>query len=104
MNIADKAAHVRAARDRGDTGGHHCHWPDCEKAVPPAMWGCPQHWFTLPSDIRTRIFRAYRIGQEDSKTPSESYVEAAHAAQEWIKAHPEKWPKPKAPNPQGRLL
>jgi hypothetical protein len=107
MNVGQKADHVRAARDHGETGGHHCHWPDCDKDVPPAMWGCSRHWFALPPAIRTRIWRAYRPGQEDSKTPSETYVEAARAAQDWIRDNPDKWPKPpkaKPPNPQGSLL
>jgi hypothetical protein len=86
--VNTKADHVRAAKRANVTGGHHCHWPDCDKLVPPAMWGCTRHWFTLPVTIRNRIFRAYRPGQEDSKTPSGEYVEAAKAAQEWIKNRP----------------
>lgn len=71
------------------------------------MWGCSRHWFALPKGIRDRIWRAYRPGQEDTKTPSETYVEAARAAQEWIAEHAQNWPAPKAPpppDPQGSLL
>jgi hypothetical protein len=35
---------------------HTCHWPDCRKEVPPAMWGCKQHWFALPKPLRDRIW------------------------------------------------
>jgi len=48
------------------------------------MWGCRPHWLTLPKEIRSRIWRAYRVGQEVTKTPSAEYVAAAREAQEWI--------------------
>lgn len=79
--IGEKAAHVRAALP---DGRHDCHWPGCGKIVPPAKWGCSKHWFMLPLPIRRRIWNTYRIGQEDTKTPSREYVEAARAAQDWI--------------------
>ena len=86
-SIAEKADHVRAARDAGHDGKHACHWPGCKRPVPPAMWGCGSHWFKLPQPIRKRIWAAYRIKQEDTKTPSREYVEAAREAQEWIAAN-----------------
>lgn len=64
--------------------GHFCHWPNCGKEVPPAMWGCRQHWFMLPKSIRDEIWRFYKIGQEISKDPSNNYIIAAHNAQDWI--------------------
>ena len=79
--IAEKVDHVRAA---GQDRSHHCHWPGCEKQVPPAKWGCKDHWYRLPREIRTWIWRAYHIGQEQSGRPSTDYVAAARAAQEWI--------------------
>lgn len=30
------------ARSQGQTREHHCHWPGCDKQVPPAMWGCKE--------------------------------------------------------------
>lgn len=80
----DKVAHVKSAQQ---TRGHLCHWPGCVKEVPPAMWGCTPHWYALPADIRSAIWRAYKIGQEDTMTPSRAYIEAARRAQEWIIAH-----------------
>lgn len=56
---------------------HRCHWPGCEVAVPPAMWGCREHWFRLPRGLRRRIWAAYRPGQEVDKRPSPAYIEAA---------------------------
>ncbi len=92
MNIADKADHVRAALRRGETLNHHCHWPGCQRKVPPAAWGCRPHWFALPPAIRTRIWRAYKPGQEMSKRPSVEYVAAVTEAQEWIKAQQKQRP------------
>lgn len=64
---------------------HHCHWPGCDKPVPPKMWGCREHWLALPAAIRKQIWRAYVPGQEITKTPSADYIKAATRAQEWIR-------------------
>lgn len=64
---------------------HHCHWPGCEKVVPPAMWGCSRHWFTLPQQLRMKIWRAYVKGQEITKTPSQEYIDVALEVQRWIR-------------------
>lgn len=64
---------------------HLCHWPGCPREVPPVNWGCRSHWFRLPQYIRLRIWKAYKPGQEVTKTPSREYIEAAQAAQEWIR-------------------
>jgi hypothetical protein len=66
------------------TQKHHCHWPDCTKAVPPAMWGCSAHWFALPAALRARVWATYRAGQEITKTPSPEYINVAREVQEWI--------------------
>lgn len=66
---------------------HTCHWPGCGKEVPPAMWGCKGHWFSLPKHLRDEICRTYRSGQELTKTPSAEYIEAAQQVQRWIHEH-----------------
>lgn len=66
---------------------HTCHWPGCDKAVPPAMWGCSAHWFSIPKRLRDDIWRTYRRGQEITKTPSEEYIAAAWEVQRWIEAY-----------------
>lgn len=81
-----KAAYVKA---QPQTREHHCHWPGCDKQVPPAMWGCKGHWFTLPSALRSRIWATYKPGQETDMTPSAAYIEAANAVQLWIKLREE---------------
>lgn len=75
---------ARYVLSQGQTRKHHCHWPGCERQVPPAMWGCREHWYRLPEHLRDRIWRTFRPGQEKDQTPSRDYVEAARAVQEWI--------------------
>jgi len=66
---------------------HTCHWPGCTREVPPAMWGCRTHWFTLPKHLRDAIWREYRPGQEIDKHPSEAYMEVALEVQRWAVAY-----------------
>ena len=68
------------------TRRHECHWPGCQEHIPPAMWGCRQHWFKLPRQIRNKIWAAYVPGQEKNMRPSQAYIKAAREAQEWIKS------------------
>ena len=79
--MTSKASYVRS---QPQTRDHTCHWPDCPKQVPPAMWGCRPHWFRLPKAIRNAIWAAYRPGQEKDMRPSHAYLEAATSAQRWI--------------------
>jgi hypothetical protein len=67
------------------TRKHHCHWPGCEKQVPPAMWGCSVHWFRLPAKLRAKVWATYKPGQELLGNPSEAYIKVAKEVQEWIK-------------------
>lgn len=79
--MMNKYDHVRQAKQ---TRGHKCHWPSCSIDVAPARWGCRGHWYSLPQGIRNKIWAAYKAGQEETKTPSRRYVEAAQEAQAWI--------------------
>ncbi len=76
-----KADYVKA---QPQTRDHGCHWPGCDKQVPPAKWGCARHWFMLPKRIRDKMWAAYRPGQEIDMKPSRAYVEVAREAQSWI--------------------
>lgn len=82
----DKYGYLREARAQ-PAGNHHCHWPGCPKRVPPAIWGCRDHWYTLPPHLRRKILTAYRPGQEITKRPSAEYLEAAQEVQLWIRDH-----------------
>lgn len=92
--ISQKAAYVRS---QGQTREHHCHWPGCEAQVPPAQWGCRKHWYALPRELRTKIWKAYRPGQERDFSPSAEYLVVAREVQAWIAANAE-------PAKQERLL
>lgn len=77
----NKAAYVKS---QVQTRKHHCHWPGCDKQVPPAMWGCKTHWFKLPVNLRAEVWETYRPGQEIKGTPSAAYIEVAKRVQQWI--------------------
>lgn len=93
--MGSKADYVRA---QGQDRHHTCHWPGCEKQVPPAMWGCSTHWYKLPHALRTRIWQAYREGQEIDGRPSAAYLAVAREAEAWILANAQAVPQ------QGKLL
>ena len=80
--ITEKVAHVLAAPQNRN---HHCHWPGCEEQVAPARWGCRKHWYKLPQGLRNKIWAAYRPGQEDDRSASARYLEAAREVQHWIR-------------------
>lgn len=82
MTIRAKVQHVKAAKQIVQ---HHCHWPGCKRQVPPAMWGCKTHWFSLPKHLRDQVWRTYRVGQELDKRPSAEYVAVACEIQKWIR-------------------
>lgn len=79
--MTEKADYVISQRQ---SRNHTCHWPGCDRQVPPAMWGCKPHWFKLPKRLRDRIWSTYEIGQEVLMTPSEAYLQVAHEVQAWI--------------------
>lgn len=98
-----KADYVRAAKQ---TRPHDCHWPGCGRRVPPAMWGCKAHWFTLPLALRNKIWAAYRPGQEESGEVSEDYFAVADEVQAWIASHLGLGAEPmvREPKPDGDAL
>jgi len=85
MKISEKVEHVKSATQ---TRNHTCHWDGCDKQVPPAMWGCKEHWFMLPMSLRNKIWATYRVGQEaEGGRPSEAYLLVAKRVQELIKVY-----------------
>lgn len=91
MNISDKVAHVKRSTQSRE---HKCHWPDCHKQVPPALWGCPTHWYRLPRTLRDKIWRTYVPGQENSGRPSPEYLDAAREVQRWIEENKHRFVEP----------
>jgi len=82
-----KAAKLAYVKAQPQSREHHCHWPGCSRQVPPAMWGCKEHWFKLPRVLRERVWAAYVPGQEVTMTPSQAYLEVAQEVQEWIRVN-----------------
>lgn len=56
---------------------HTCHAIDCKLRVPPEMFMCKKHWFSLPPFMRAAIYRGYRVGQCDDQNPSAQYCQQA---------------------------
>lgn len=80
---------------------HTCHWPGCKREVPPKMWGCRAHWFTLPADLRAAVWREYRPGQEIRKDPSEAYLAVADEVHRWCLDYDRKYlPKTRSNEPE----
>ena len=65
---------------------HTCHARGCDRAVPPRMFMCKDHWFALPKPMRDAIWDTYRPGQERTKDPSLEYLGAAKDAVNWLAA------------------
>jgi hypothetical protein len=80
----EKVEHVKKARQ---IRTHGCHWPGCEEQVPPAKWGCRDHWFRLPKSLRDEIWDSYIPGQEQRLDPSPEYIATAEKVQAWIEEH-----------------
>lgn len=53
---------------------HACHAHGCQKAVPPRMFMCLAHWRKVRKPLQDAIWREYRPGQENDKSPSARYM------------------------------
>lgn len=53
---------------------HRCHAHGCTTEVPPKMFMCPSHWYSLRPVLRRAIWRTYKPGQEVTKEASASYL------------------------------
>ena len=84
-DLLPKASKVTYVKAQPQNRPHHCHWPGCNKTVPPAMWGCYAHWMKLPKRLRDKVWAAYRPGQEVNLTPSREYLDVADEVQRWIR-------------------
>ncbi len=63
---------------------HHCHATGCKEPVPPEMFMCRRHWFSLPKTLRNRIWSTYRSGQCDDWNISKAYADAARESVHYI--------------------
>lgn len=40
---------------------HECGWPGCKKETD--LWGCREHWYRLPPQLRQRLMKEYVGGR-----------------------------------------
>lgn len=59
---------------------HHCHAMGCEAKVAPKLHMCRKHWYMVPLEVRSLIWKHYRPGQEIDKNPSVEYMATAFVA------------------------
>jgi hypothetical protein len=59
---------------------HTCHATGCRVPVPPRMFMCRKHWYSLPKSMRDAVWAAYVPGQEIRKDPTPGYLAVADAA------------------------
>lgn len=53
---------------------HICHAFGCDKSVPPRLLMCAHHWYMVPRNVQSLVWKHYRPGQEVDKMPSEEYL------------------------------
>ena len=68
---------------------HPCHWPDCDIEVSPKMWGCDEHWRSLPTYLRNLVHANYVPGQEITENPTKEYMRVMGLIDEWLSYTPE---------------
>lgn len=40
--------------------GHECPAPGCTERVPSRMYACRRHWYSIPPELRSRLWRAVK--------------------------------------------
>jgi hypothetical protein len=63
---------------------HICHATGCFEPVQPQYLMCLRHWRQVPPEIRSRLWRHFRPGQDTDKNPSRAYTRAARDAIESV--------------------
>ena len=53
---------------------HICHAAACTVEVPPKLFMCKRHWYTLPKKLRDAVWAEYTPGQEVNKNPTAKYI------------------------------
>lgn len=59
---------------------HTCHIPECKVRVDPKMLMCLRHWRLVPTNLKVRVWKTYRPGQERDKAVTQEYLDASNAA------------------------
>lgn len=67
---------------RGPT--HPCPAPDCIVQVPQSQLACRAHWYSIPVEIRSRVWSGYRsndvTGHTQATEDAIAFLKAAAAA------------------------
>jgi hypothetical protein len=53
-----------------------CPHPDCDRTIPRQTFACSTHWFSLPKELRNRIWANFRSG--NLQRILSGYEEAEH--------------------------
>lgn len=65
---------------------HFCHAEGCREEVPPRLFMCRKHWFSLPRKMRDAVNAVYVTGQEVRRDPTPEYMRVTREAIEWLAA------------------
>lgn len=55
-----------------------CGHPDCTAAISPRQFACTSHWFSLPKEMRNRMFAAARAVWAGASKPKLDALYAIH--------------------------
>lgn len=78
-----------------------CAWPQCKIAIPKSRCMCEGHWKILPKELRSRIWNAYEMGQEEApELVSEAYRVALARAVKFAEKYEELFSAPRPLRPQ----
>ncbi len=64
--------------------GHECHARGCTKEIPPRLFMCPRHWYTLDKPLQALVWKTYRQGQEIDKGASVTYCFVTEVCQVYV--------------------
>ncbi|MDH3376146.1 MAG: hypothetical protein OEQ39_04150 [Gammaproteobacteria bacterium] len=45
--------------------GHDCNYPGCKEVVNGQLWGCKEHWYLIPVELRDRWMACSRTRDRD---------------------------------------
>lgn len=64
---------------------HTCHAYNCKRPVPPKLMMCGKHWAIVPAELKAKVWKYYRPGQERDKRPSMEYLATLRECQRQVK-------------------
>jgi hypothetical protein len=64
---------------------HECPATGCAVRVARSKLACSRHWYQLPADIRSAVWRGYRTYRSDNGAAHRAALTAALA---WYREHP----------------